>query len=529
MYYLSTATVEEAYKVLTSTELASSNDLLYFLILKSCGINKLTYESFEKVKEDGVYYASRLMSLFVPTEGFPNGGGVINPLDMKKWPSQPINDDLKKWVGQRLQNNTIGGGTQWRSLIDIDAKDKSIKFKYDYVKLLKSMALDSQTVNCVALTIWSHRFTQFEQKETVRELCDEFQRAYKLDVDEMNAFFNRAQNFDIEYSDTIYDAAAIRQLIDNVPESIWTVINDPSGTGYYVKWFAEDYSFSTRPIDTQEVSIGLIKGLLNSYNQVILEGPPGTSKSYYAQEIAKDYDEVIHVQFHPQYTYQNFVGGYVVVKTDVVYRPGVILNLLDNYDENKKYLIVIDEFNRANVSQVLGEVIQCMDRTQSVSIEADGKMRAITLPSNIHIIATLNTTDRTLGTIDYAIKRRFVSVYCAPEPRVLMDLCPSANFISLCDLLTRLNKKLVDVTGSKDLAVGHAIFLSDNVKVSDKYVWGFEDFRILYNYKILPLIEDYCSNNREMIEDVVGRKLAAQLDGTSFADAIYDFMEIAHD
>ena len=530
MYYLSTSTIKEAYKVLTSAELVSPNDLLYFLILKSCGINKLTYESFEKVKEDGLYYASRLMSLFSPEEGYPDGGGVINPLDMKKWPSQPINDDLKKWVGQRLQNNTIGGGTQWRALIDMDAKDKTIKFKYDYVKLLKTMALDSQTVNCVALAIWTHRFTPFEQKETVRELCDEFQRSYKLDVDEMNAFFNRSQAFDLEYSDTIFDAAEIRGMIGNAPVATWSTINAADSTSRnYVKWFADDYSFSSRPADTQEVSVGLIKGLLNSYYQVILEGPPGTSKSYYAQEISKNYDEVIHVQFHPQYTYQNFVGGYVVNKTEVDYRSGVILDLLDNYSEEKKYLIIIDEFNRANVSQVLGEIIQCMDRGQTVKIEVDGSLRDITLPKNIHIIATLNTTDKTLGTIDYAIKRRFMSVYCAPEPRVLMDLCPSAGFVSLCDFLTRLNKKLADVTGSRDLTVGHAIFLSDNVKVDDKYVWGFEDFRILYNYKILPMIEDYCSNNREMVEDVVGRKLAAQLDGMSFVDAICDFMEIVHD
>lgn len=529
MYYLSTRTIENAYNILTSTELSSPNDLLYFLILKSCGINKLTYESFEKVKEEGLYYASRLMSLFSPIEGYPNGGGIINPLDMKKWPSQPINDDLKKWVSQRLQNNTIGGGTQWRALIDMDAKDKTIKFKYDYVKLLKAMALDSQTINCVALAVWSHRFTPFEQRETVRELCDEFQRSYKLDVDEMNAFFNRAQEFDIEFSDEMYDASVIRAKIDNVPETAWTVVNAPTTSNTnFTKWFAEDYAFYTRPVDTQEVSVGLIKGLLSAYHQVILEGPPGTSKSYYASEIAEEYDEVIHVQFHPQYTYQNFVGGYVVEKAEVVYRPGVILKLLDEYSAEKKYLIIIDEFNRANVSQVLGEVIQCMDRSQSVSIEADGELREINLPSNIHIIATLNTTDRTLGTIDYAIKRRFVSVYCAPEPRILMDLCPSANFISLCDFLTRLNKKLTDVTGSRDLTIGHAMFLSDHVKDGDRYVWGYEDFRILYNYKILPMIEDYCSNNREMVEDVVGRKLAVQLDGPSFVEAICDFMEIVH-
>lgn len=529
MYYLSTKTIEQAYRILTSRALKSPNDLLYFLILKACGINKLTYESMDNVKENGLYYASRLMSLFAPDEGYPNGGGLINPLDMKKWPGQPINDDLKKWVTSRLQNNVIGGGTQWRALLDMDAKDKTIKFKYDYVNILKKMALDSQTVNIVALAVWSHRFTSFEQRETVRELCDEFQRTYKLDLDELNAFFNRENTFEIEFSNSIYDSAMIRGLIGEVPENTWKQVNAPDQSNRnFVKWFSDDYSFSTRPVDTQEISVSLIKNLLETYYQVILEGPPGTSKSFYAGEVSKDYDEVFHVQFHPQYTYQNFIGGYVVDGTEVVFRHGVILKLLDDYDANKKYLIVIDEFNRANVSQVLGEVIQCMDRNQSVSIEADGIVRTIRLPKNIHIIATLNTTDRTLGTIDYAIKRRFVSVYCAPEPRLLMDLCPSANFISLCDFLTRLNKKLTDVTGNKDLVVGHAVFLNDNIKADGKYRWGFEEFRILYNYKILPMIEDYCSGNREMIEDIVGKKLSVQLDGSSFVDAICDFMEIVH-
>ena len=528
MYYLSTETVKNAYNVLTNTRLVSPNDLLYFLILKSCGINKLTYESLDNVKENGLYFASRLMSLFTPSEGYPDRGGVINPLDMKKWPSQPINDDLKKWVSQRLQNNVIGGGTQWRALIDIDGK--SIKFKYDYINILKKLALDSNTVNCSALAIWSHRFTPFEQKETIRGLCDEFFRSFKLDVDEINAFFNRATPFDIEYATFIYDAASIRSLIDSAPVSSWSVINTTDSTNRdYAKWFSDDYSFSTRPSDTQEVSVDLIKKLLASYNQVILEGPPGTSKSFFASEIAKDYDQVVHVQFHPQYTYQNFIGGYVVNKTEVVYRKGVILNLLENYDANKKYLLIIDEFNRANVSQVLGEVIQCMDRSQSVALEVCDNTIELKLPTNIHIIATLNTTDKTLGTVDYAIKRRFIIVYCAPEPRVLMEKCPSANFISLCDFLTKLNKKLEEVTGSRDLTIGHAIFLSDNVKSGDKYNWGFEDFRILYNYKILPMIEDYCSNNREMIEDVVGKKLSVQLDGAAFMPAICDFMEIECD
>lgn len=541
MYYLSTETIKRAYNELTETNLILPNDILYFLLLKACGVNKIEYVSFDLVKENGLKYASRLMSLFAPSEPLPNSGVVINPLDMKKWPSQPINDKLKKWVAQRLQNNVIGGGTQWRSYIDIDAEDtKKIKFKYDYVNIFKKAALDSNTVSLVALSIWSHRFTEFATKMTVSELCEEFVRSFKLNVDEINSFFNRSQNFELEFTDTVYDAGEVRKLIENAPIQEWGNVNNSSLTSTIsANWFVDNYQFSAKPIDTQEVSVDLIKKLLGIYDQVILEGPPGTSKSFYAHEIAKDFDKVVHVQFHPQYTYQNFVGGYFVERTDVVYKKGIILKLYSEWlaQKEKSVLLIIDEFNRANVSQVLGEVVQCLDRTQSVEvIEDKGEVIELSLPKNIKIIATLNTTDKTLGTIDYAIKRRFASVYCAPDPKLLLDLCPSSNFISLCDFLTKLNKKLIEVTGSRDLTIGHAIFLNESLRREDndeehagKYVWGFEDFRLLYNYKILPMLEDYCSNNREMLEDVVGKQLAAQLDGINFIDAIYDFMELPHD
>ena len=376
------------------------------------------------------------------------------------------------------------------------------------------------------MAVWSNRYTCFEQKITAQELIDEFIRTYKIEVEEKSELFNSKQDFELEFSDSIHDAAHIRSLIGQAPNGEWKTAKLTDSISSYVM---EKYEFDVKPSMTQEVSVDLIRSLLNQYHQLMLAGPPGTSKSYFASEIAKEYDEVIHVQFHPQYTYQNFVGGYVVDGTEVKFKEGVILQLLNEstFSQDKKYLIIIDEFNRANVSQVLGEVIQCLDRNQSVDIEMDKTTKRIALPKNIDIIATLNTTDRTLGTIDYAIKRRFMYVYCLPNPNLLIDLCPSVNFISLCDFLTKLNTRLIRATGNRDLAVGHAVFLSDHIKQDDKYVWDFEEFRILYNYKILPMIEDYCSNNYDMVEDVVGNKLSAQLDSEDFVDALKSFMEIA--
>lgn len=527
MYYIKTSVIEKAFNSLASVELKEPSIAFSYFIMKACGINKLTYETPNFIEKNGLYYSSRLSALFSQEESHPKKYDFMNPFTLKEWPSQPVSEPLKKWITSRLKNNVLGGGMQWRSIIDLDTHGQNkIKFKYDYVNKLKNEVFDSQTINLYSLAIWSNRFSSFRTKVTAKELCDEFLKTFKIDVDENNAFFNTRFDYDLEFSNTMHDTSKIRNLIGGVrPTNCWRPSDLIDSASDHIM---TNYEFNVLPSGLQSVSIDLVRTLLNKYSQIILEGPPGTSKSFLASEISKEYDEVFHVQFHPQYSYQNFVGGYIVDKSDVIYKKGVLLSIVDEaiFDPSKKYLIIIDEFNRANVSQVLGEVIQCLDREQSVDITIDGIQKRISLPHNIHIIATLNTTDRTLGTIDYAIKRRFRSVYCPSEPNLLIDLCPSVDFISLCDFLKKLNKNLLRTTNNRDLSVGHAIFLSNHVKRNNKYYWNFEEFMELYNYKILPMIEDYCSNNQDMIQDVVGYKLSNQLDQDNFINAIKEFMEI---
>lgn len=528
MYYLNTDTIEKAYKEITSIELKDPQPMFYFLIMKACGINRISYMPPAFAENNGLYFASRISSLFAPEEKQPKKLGFLNPFTMKEWPSNPAKEDLKKWIASRLKNNVCGGAMVYRSFIDMDTKDQDnvlIKFKFGYLDWLKKTSLDYKTVNLFALAVWSNRFVEFKEKVTANELIDEFVRSYKIDVDEKNSLFNTSQNFELEFSGNMHDTAHIRSLIGQPANGEWNMsqLSQDNSTNYVIS----SYEFGVKPTMVRRVSVELLRELLNKYHQIMLAGPPGTSKSYFAERISDDYDEVVHVQFHPQYSYQNFVGGYVVEGTEVIYREGVILQLLNKtYSADKKYLIIIDEFNRANVSQVLGEVIQCLDRGRTVNVTVAGKPVTISLPTNIDIIATLNTTDRTLGTIDYAIKRRFMYVYCAPNPSLLIDTCPSSGFISLCDFLTKLNSKMERATGSRDLTIGHAIFMNDCVKKNGVYNWTFEELCVLYNYKILPMIEDYCSNNRSMVEDVVGNKLSSQLDPEEFELAIKAFMEI---
>lgn len=168
MYYLDTQTIENAYNSLTSLELGDqgANAMFYFFILKACGINKINHELPNFSERNGLYYASRLSSLFTPNENQPKKFGFLNPFTMKEWPVQPISEPLKNWVGARLKNNICGGGMQWRNFIDMDTRtsDIKIKFKYDYVNWLKTTALDSKTVSLFSLAVWSNRFTAFQNK-----------------------------------------------------------------------------------------------------------------------------------------------------------------------------------------------------------------------------------------------------------------------------------------------------------------------------------------------------------------------------
>ena len=252
----------------------------------------------------------------------------------------------------------------------------------------------------------------------------------------------------------------------------------------------------------------IINELIETNNQVVLAGPPGTSKSYYAKKIAKDNylpDNVLSIQFHPKYSYQDFVGGYIVKGSDVSYSDGVLFEMVEKAKSStEEYLLIIDEINRANIGQVFGETIQCLDRNHSTNILRDRQVSEFYLPKNLKIIATMNTADRSLGVMDYAIKRRFPTVYCPSEPDLVSDLCTQEIDQSLGDFLRVLNKRLLATLKNKELVIGHAFFLDESVLDNGTYHWRLHSLEMLFNYKILPMIEDYTKGNQSQLIEVLG-------------------------
>lgn len=160
-----------------------------------------------------------------------------------------------------------------------------------------------------------------------------------------------------------------------------------------------------------------ITDLLEKRKYIVLQGAPGTGKTYTALNIAKGYDQTFFEQFHAETTFSDFVYGIEPNISKDMSQPqfqakkGILYQAVEYAinNKNEKVLLIIDEINRANLSNVLGPVFylfeyQTGERNVEISV---GDMKLTQLPDNLYVIATMNTADRSLAVVDFALRRRF--------------------------------------------------------------------------------------------------------------------------
>ena len=533
-HFLSTRSIESAYHQLTAVKVDNPSVLHIILILKACGFDKTSHKPVSLIANEGYKPAVMLSKLFSNLEQTPDKYDFISPFSMKDWKAQSVSESLNKWVKLRIINNVVGGGTTWRRVVNYNINDKTIKFKYEYVDEVKDLTILSSKINLLSLAIWSQRFNPFDRKMGSSELVDIFKGIFNITDDETHKIFtHNNKGVLVEYSDEQHDTAKIRSLIGAPPNTTaesWFESRPSTNTNYKLDLAKEIIMPNFKEMSKPNI---VTHPLLEKYSQVILAGPPGTSKSYIANQLSSKYpkENVIKIQFHPSYSYQTFIGGYTVDGVNVIWQDGVLFSFAQKAKENRqqKFLIIIDEINRANVSQVFGETIQCLDRGNVTSVSRKGIPTDFILPQNLKIIGTMNTSDRTIGAIDFAIKRRFVTIYMPPDPALVDEHCDSDLDIALGDFLRRINGKLELTLKNKELVIGHALLMDETSydTRSKKYFWTKNDFELLFNYKILPLIEDYTKGNSSQLYEVLGATLPERLTGIEFITAISLFVENA--
>ncbi len=296
---------------------------------------------------------------------------------------------------------------------------------------------------------------------------------------------------------------------------------------------------------------------LEQYGQVILYGPPGTGKTFIAKCIAQygGFKEWDIVTFHQSYSYEDFVEGFrpqasntnskasnssvlqYLVEDGVFKRLSIrafydllrhkrLVNNASSYDDMKeevkkvleylrdhkkdlkinvdkkkdlpKYLLIIDEINRGNISGIFGELITLLEKDKRIGdknpivVTLPYSKEPFGIPVNLYIIGTMNTADRSIAFLDWALRRRFGFIEVYVQPDLLEN--NKVGEISLKDLLEKLNAKLRQHNLNRDQLIGHTYFMGIR-KPRDLYVRMYT--------QIIPLIMEYLYDNEEALRDVL--------------------------
>jgi 5-methylcytosine-specific restriction enzyme B len=228
--------------------------------------------------------------------------------------------------------------------------------------------------------------------------------------------------------------------------------------------------------DDDEVYRLVTQALDDGYGGVILAGPPGTSKSYYADRIALriadgDATRVRSTQFHPSYQYEDFIEGYVPSGGTFKPEPKHLLKLCEEAQkskdagEDKRYVLVIDELSRSDPARVFGEALTYVEATlrdKPFWIASGSEMR---IPSNVVILATMNTFDRGVDDVDAAFDRRMAKIEMDPDPVIADQFMKAAGMED--ELRARVLQffRWIQRLPEKHAHLGHTFFM--NLKSED--------------------------------------------------------------
>ncbi|TDD29354.1 restriction endonuclease [Actinomadura sp. KC06] len=281
-----------------------------------------------------------------------------------------------------------------------------------------------------------------------------------------------------------------------------------------------------------------LAGLLARKGQVVLYGPPGTGKTYTSLRFAlwwlatripetdldphadygtarfrraldalRDGGYLTQVTFHPAYGYEDFIEGF---RPDggagdgglrLVLRDGIFKQVCETAAANpeRPHLLLIDEINRGDIPKILGELITLLEpdkRGMSVTLPTG---RRFAVPSNVHILGTMNTADRSIRLLDSALRRRFAFHELLPDTDVLDG--QKVGDVNLGYLLRELNRRVVKELG-RERQIGHSFFMPGGEPVD-----GEAELAAIIRTEVLPLLQEYAYDDYSMLSRFLGQEI----------------------
>lgn len=433
----------------------------------------------------------------------------MSPKNKGQQIENPIGNTI---IRTNLQSEAFTSGTAYFGFLNPEEETSGPYSDFSFVVFPNSV--DNVTTCVVCLAVGSSGFRNDYQLAALPGL-----RRMFLKLKGQNTFFKASFN-DIENTSTdlLKEIRASYTQLASVIEKYKTVLpascivnpQEEEGINTISAWlatYAKIRSWGTKekkelvdaclssilstsiPNEEQEV-----KDLLKRRKYIVLQGAPGTGKTYTALNIANSYDKTFFEQFHAETTFSDFVYGIEPNMSGDMSQPqftakeGVLYQAIryaaDNEDKN--VLLIIDEINRANLSNVLGPVFylfeyQSGERDVEISV---GKMKLTQLPDNLHVIATMNTADRSLAVVDFALRRRFAWYTLRPHEikpgngKKFMDGC----YNKFADIFFQYA-----TDDELNLQPGQSYFIvTEQTQDQEK-----EEMKKRMIYELMPLIKEY--------------------------------------
>ena len=353
--------------------------------------------------------------------------------------------------------------------------------------------------------------------DTKRELFKHIRKVKWTHKGEWQFYFDYLQTLRTKYmkKDLVKALTNITQYTDYVKKLKNLIGLNNDGTIKYNKPyskndFLDDVFFTESEYDK-------LRSLVLRKKNIILQGAPGVGKTFSAKRLAysiigeKNENRICMVQFHQNYSYEDFIMGYRPNDSGgFELQSGVFFNFCERCKENldKPYFFIIDEINRGNLSKIFGELLMLIEtdkRGEKHKLNLVYGGTAFYIPENLHIIGMMNTADRSLAMIDYALRRRF-SFYTMQPAFENADQNGFGDYMAdiQCELyhsviakIRELNDTIhKDSTLGKGFEIGHSYFAPENKSdIDDEWVRG------VVEYEIIPLIEEYWFDNDKMVDE----------------------------
>lgn len=300
-------------------------------------------------------------------------------------------------------------------------------------------------------------------------------------VEQLNLFFDSDMLDDVETLEVSYPKYDKDRFLDSV--------------------YMDDDSYNT------------LVSLVKSKKNIILQGAPGVGKTFAAKRLAysmmgvKDPNRVMMVQFHQSYSYEDFIMGFRPSENGFKLKHGVFYEFCKRaeVDSDNDYFFIIDEINRGNLSKIFGELFMLLESDKrGVALQLLYADEKFSIPENLYIIGMMNTADRSLAMLDYALRRRFAffNLKLAFESDGFKSYQKSINndkFDKLIECIKQLNLAIKsDESLGSGFCIGHSYFCD-----LDKFeTHEFESsLTRIVDFEIIPLLSEYWFDDADMVNE----------------------------